>query len=294
MQDRHEKVIYENDRGQRVEIAYSFPYFYVNLEGKDGLNVNISKTKSPGQDGSTIDNVNLDDRPLRLLGSIKGNTKEEIARYRARLLQAFNPKVKGWLQYEYGDIKRRIRCQVEKAPVFSKQNKSFRYQDFLIDLIAPNSFWMDENAIKAEIAIWRGAFEFPLEIVAEGIEMGYREPSLIVNIENKGDVPCGMEIQFKAFATVVNPSLFNVSTREYIKVNRNMEAGEVITVTTHFQNKRVELNKNGIVSNAFNWIDATSTFLQLDVGDNLLRYDSNEGLDNLEVSIWYTPQYLGV
>ena len=69
MQARHEKVIYENDKGQRIEIAYSFPYFYVDLEGKDGLNVNISKTKSPGQDGSTIDNVNLDDRPLRLLGS---------------------------------------------------------------------------------------------------------------------------------------------------------------------------------------------------------------------------------
>ena len=206
----------------------------------------------------------------------------------------FNPKVQGWLQYEYGDIKRRIRCQVESAPTFSMPFNIFNVLDFIVYLVAPNPYWQDLSQNKAEIAIWRGAFEFPLEIVEEGIEVGFREPSLIVNVLNQGDVACGIKIRFKALATVVNPSLFNVNTREYFKINKTMEAGEVMTVTTHFQNKRVGLNKNGIVSNAFNWIDITSTFLQLDVGANLLRYDADEGLDNLEVSIYYNPQYLGV
>ena len=294
MQARHEKVIYENDKGQRVEIAYSFPYFLQQLLGADGTDADITKVKGVGQDGSTVTNVNLADRELRVLASIKGDTKEEIAKYRAELLKIFNPKVQGWLQYEYGDIKRRIRCQVENAPVFSKQNKSFKYQDFLIDLIAPNPYWQDISTIKEEVAIWRGAFEFPLELLEEGIEIGFREPSLIVNVFNKGDVACGMKIQFKALATVVNPSLFNVNTREFFKINKTMAAGELITVTTHFQNKRVELNQNGVISNAFNWIDLASTFMQLEPGDNLLRYDADQGVDNLEVSIWHTPQYLGV
>lgn len=294
MQARHEKVIYENDKGQRIEIAYSFPYFLQSINGTDGANANITKIKGVGQDGTTITNVNLSDRNLQILGSIKGETKEEIAKYRAKLLQVFNPKIKGWLQYEYGDIKRRIRCQVENAPTLSKQNKSFKYQDFLIDLIAPSPYWQDINTTKEEVAIWRGAFEFPLELLEEGIEIGFREPSLIANVYNAGDVACGMKIQFKALATVVNPSLFNVNTREYLKINKTMETGEIITVTTHFQNKKVELNKNGVISNAFNWIDLNSTFLQLEPGDNLFRYDADEGIDNLEVSIWYTPQYLGV
>lgn len=296
---QHEKVIYENDRGQRIEIAYSFPYFYVDLEGKDGLDSRISKTKSPFQDGYSIEGESLEDRPLRLLGSIKGSSKDEIVKYRTKLLRAFNPKIKGTLQYEYGDTVKRIRVEVEKAPKFSKKNRSFKYHDFLIDLIAPNPFWQDINTTKAEIAIWRGAFEFPLEIVEEGIEMGFREPGLIVNVFNPGDVECGMKIQFKALATVIKPSLikpplFNVNTREELKINKTMEAGEVITVTTHFQNKRVELNKNGVATNAFNWIEPTSTFLQLDVGDNLFRYDAETGIDNLEVNIWFSPQYLGV
>src|SRR5665648_504005 len=43
----------------------------------------------------------------------------------------------------------------------------------------------------------------------------------------------------------------------------------------------------------YNYIDLGSTFLQLDVGDNLMRYDADTGIDNLEVSIYFTPQYLG-
>lgn len=294
MQRRHEKVIYENDRGERVEIAYSFPFFLQQILGVDGTNANITTTKGVGQDGSTQTNVTLKERPLQIIGYIKERDKDTLARRRERLLQVFTPKSKGTLQYEYGNIKRKIRVQVDSAPTFSKAFNTFEVLNFIIDLVAHNPYWQDISENKSEIAVWRGAFEFPLEIIGEGIEMGYREPSLIVNVFNKGHEACGMKIQFKALATVTNPSLFNVNTREYFKINKTMAAGEVITVTTHFQSKRVELNKNGVITNAFNWIDVASTFLELDPGDNLFRYDADEGIDNLEVSIYYNPQYLGV
>lgn len=294
LQKRHEKVIYENDRGERVEIAYSFPFFLQSFIGADGTDADITSSKGVGQDGFTINNVSLQSRPLQIIGYIKEKDKSLLAKRRSKLLQVFNPKIEGTIEYQYGDVTRRIRCQVESAPFFSKPFNTFNVLNFVIDLVAPNPYWQDLSQSKAEIAIWRGAFEFPLELVEEGIEMGYREPSLIVNIENKGDVTCGMKIKFKALATVVKPSLFNINTREYFKINKTMVAGEVISVTTHFQNKRVDLNKNGVVSNVFHWIDPISTFLQLDVGDNLFRYDADDGIDNLEVSILYTPQYLGV
>lgn len=268
-----ERIIYENDKGQSIEIGYSFPYFLQSLTGQDGASANITKVSGAGQDGSTITNVVLTDRELQLTGLITGKTKEEIARHRAKLLKVFSPKTQGWLQYEYGDVKRRIRCQVETAPKFSKISNSFNIQEFLVDFICPNPYWQDVNAVKSEIAIWRSAFEFPLEIMQDGIEIGFREPSLIVNIFNPGDVACGMRIQYKAIATVVNPSLLNINTGQQFKINRTMGAGEIITVTTDFQNKRVELNQNGVISNAFNLVDLNSTFLQLEPGDNLLRYN---------------------
>src|SRR5690554_6015371 len=103
----HEKIIYENDRGESVEIAYSFPYFFERLEGADGTEASITKTQGVDQDGTTITNAVLRDRPLRLFGGIMGYSKDEVAQYRAKLLQVFNPKVKGTLQYEYGDVTRR-------------------------------------------------------------------------------------------------------------------------------------------------------------------------------------------
>ena len=293
LQRRHEKIIYENDRGERVEIAYSFPFFLQSFIGADGADANITSSKGVGQDGITITNVNLQPRPLQIIGYIKEIDKTTLAKRRSKLMQVFNPKIGGTLEYQYGDVTRRIRCQVESAPFFSKPFNTFNVLNFAIDLVAPNPYWQDLMQSKSEIAIWRGSFEFPLELLEEGIEIGFREPSLIVNVLNIGDVSCGMKIQFKALATVENPSLFNVNTREYFKTNKTMEAGEVITVTTNFQNKRVQLNKNGVVSSLTGW-DYTSTFLELDPGDNLLRYNADSGIESLEVSIYFTPQYLGV
>jgi hypothetical protein len=253
--------------------------------------------KAPYQDGQTYIDTLLEPRTIYMEVAILTGNREELFQRRREMVQVFNPKLgPGVLRYEYDGGAKEIEATVELAPVFpaGKENRGSGFQRALITLICPNPFWRDVATTKAEIAIWRGALEFPLELVEEGLEIGFREPSLIVNVYNAGDVACGMKIQFKALATVENPSLFNVNAREQFKINKTMSAGEIITVTTHFQNKRVELNQNGVVSNAFNWIDLSSTFMQLEPGDNLLRYDADDGLDNLEVSIWHTPQYLGV
>ncbi len=291
-----EKVTFTNSKGQSIELGNDGPFILTKIEGTGAVNADIQSQKSPYQDGETYLSNTLESRSIPIEIMILGENETDIANKRHKLLRVFNPKLgQGRLIYELGDKNREIKAISELAPIFP-DGGDFKdtMQKGLIQLYCPNPFFKDLVETKEEVAIWRGSFEFPLELVSEGIELGYREPSLIVNVFNGGDVECGMKIQFKALATVVNPSLFNVNTREYFKVNKTMQAGEIITVTTHFQNKRVELNKNGVVSNAFNWIDFTSTFLQLDVGDNLLRYNADDGIDNLEVAIYYTPQYLGV
>lgn len=279
---------YINNNNKSIELGNAAPFLITTVDGLGSPPNEIYTQKSPFQDGVSVTGSSLESRNIVLEGKIIGGTV-----YRNTLLSVFNPKLDGKLIIDLGNEQRQIECKVEQAPYFASESGQ-NHQDFSVSLIAPNPFWQDINTTKEEVAIWRGSFEFPLELTEEGIEIGFREPSLIVNVYNGGDVPCGMRIQFKALATVVNPSLFNVNTREYFKVNRTMEAGEIISVTTHFQNKRVELNKNGVISNAFNWIDLDSTFMQLEPGDNLLRYDADDGINNLEVSIWHTPQYLGV
>jgi len=286
------KLTYTNERGQSLTFGDAAPLLVTKIDGLGSPQNEIYRQKSPYQDGATVTHTVLGERELVLEGVILAS-RQDRQKYRQVLLQTFNPKSRGTLVYENGSVRKKIKCVPELAPSFPS-NMQMNYQQFFITLLCPNPFWQDVERTKAEIAIWWGALEFPLELVADGIELGFREPSLIVNIYNPGDVPCGMEIRFKALATVVNPSLFNVNTREFLKINKTMTAEEVLKVTTHFGNKRVESHLNGVTSNAFNWLDLGSTFLQLDPGDNLLRYDADEGLDNLEVDIYYTPQYLGV
>lgn len=88
----------------------------------------------------------------------------------------------------------------------------------------------------------------------------------------------------------------NAVTYERIKVNVEMHAGERITVTTGYGEKRVEW-KRGTDSepqNAFRHWDPYSKFLQLETGDNLFRYEAGAGENNLLVSVYYTPKYVGV
>lgn len=194
-------------------------------------------------------------------------------------------------------------CKIEGYPVSTVK---FAYNDeenitglykFVIDIVCPDPYWKDITKNKSEIALWKGMFHFPLTIPKqEGIIMGLKQPSLIVNIENKGDVETGMVIEFRARGTLTNPSLFNVNTRESIKINKSMVAGEVIRVNTNYGEKRIENILNGVTTNILNLIDlgGGDTFLQLDVGDNLLRYDADTNPSNLEINIYFSPKYLGV
>ncbi len=283
------KLTYTNMAGRSLSFGESAPFLVTKIDGLGSPTSEIHRQKSPGQDGATVVGSALEERNLVLEGVILSRDREKDRR---RLARIFNPKQGGRLRFERGPTIKEISCEVERVDFPSAMQDN--HQPFLISLLCPDPFWRDTATTKAEVAIWRGAFEFPLEIVPEGIEMGFREPSLIVNINNPGDVPCGMRIRFKARAMVENPSLFNVNTREELKINKVLSAGEILTVNTHFANKRVESEKQGMTESAFQWLDLGSTFLQLRPGDNLFRYDADEGLDNLEVDTYFTPRYVGV
>lgn len=291
-----QRITFTAASGQQIKIEKR-PYYLLSIQGAGGVQTDIQTQKAMQQDGATFIDALLEPRPLILELAIMGSSRGEVHQHRHKLARVFNPKLgPGALRYEYDGGVREIRAVAEYAPEFPTglENQAPGYQKAILSLLCPDPFWRDTATTKAEVAIWRGAFEFPLEIVPEGIEMGFREPSLIVNINNPGDVHCGMRIRFKARATVENPSLFNVNTREELKINKALEAGEILTVTTHFADKRVVSEKQGVTESAFQWLDLSSTFLQLRPGDNLFRYDADEGLDNLEVDIYFTPRYVGV
>jgi hypothetical protein len=282
---------YINSNGVELVMTNTAPFVLQSFD--DSNAVNIYNSKGVAQDGANYLGNTLDVRVITMQVAVMSNFEEEAINNRRLVEQAFNPKLnEGWLIYK-DDVKEiKIKCIASKLPYFSPDD-DISLQTCLISLTANNPLYQAIAQIKAEIALWIGEFEFPLELVSGGIEMGMRSLSLIVDVLNTGDIPCGMTAVFTALATLTNPSITDVNTGLYIKINKTMTIGEVLTVSTGFGNKKVTSTLNGVTTNAFNYIDIGSTFLQLAVGDNLYRYNSDTNTDNLTVSIYYTPQYLG-
>ena len=124
--------------------------------------------------------------------------------------------------------------------------------------------------------------------------IGFRQPSLIVNVYNGGDVRTGVRIEFQALGDVLNPIIASVDSLEFIRLNTTLQEGYVLTLSTCYGDKWAELNRDGLITDALRYVDVDSTFLQLAPGDNLIRYDAEQGLSNLEVSIFHNNLYLGV
>lgn len=288
-----EKLIFTNSMGESIELKNSAPFLIQNIEGLGGPQAKLITSKAAGQDGESYLDTLIESRDIRIEIVVLANSNEKLFELRRKLNRIFNPKYReGILTYENDYGKWDINAASTQAP--AEGEKFSTTQRMMLNLRCSNPYWRNIHETKTEIALWVGDFEFPLEIGDSGIELGHRESSLIVNIYNEGDVSCGMKIEFKALASVVNPSLFNVNTREFIKVKRTLEGGDKLIITTDFANKKVELIRNGVTTNIFNYIDLSSTFFKLSPGDNLLRYDAEEGIENLEVSIYHTPLYSGV
>jgi len=285
-----QKLIFTNSRGQSITIGNAAPFVLSSFD-QGSLQTTMLTTKAPMQDGKSYHGTLLEEIIPTIEGTIMGADMEDMFTKRRLLSSVFNPKDTGTLTY-INDIKQyTIDCVVQSVVFKDKYEPS---QGFQIQLFCPDPYYKDVSETKEEIALWLGDFEFPLEIPETGIEMGHRVSNLIVNANNPGDVECGIRVEFTALASVVNPSILNVYTQEFIKVKRTLVAGDKLVINTEFGHKRVEMVHNGVSANVFNYIDLDTTFLQLAVGDNLLRYNAESGIDNLEVAIYYTPKYAGV
>jgi len=283
------ELTYINEAGGSVTLRQLKPLFLSRLDGMGRIRQTINTFRAPEQDGAFYISSTVDMRNITIEGQIISASVDESFVYRRHLLRIFTPKQRGTLIYR----DRQISCIVEEAG-FSQGNIA-RAPAFFISLLCPSPFFEALNVIREELASWQGNFIFPLEIVSPpGIELGVRQPSQLIDIENIGDVPCGCEIVFRATGTLTNPELRNMDTGEFIRINAAMTSGEEFRIFTHFARKRVIRVMAGVESNAFPLLVSGSAFLQLSVGNNLLRYDAATNMDLLEVSIFYRPQYLGV
>lgn len=291
------KMKITNSRGESITFGTHFKLMDdFELSGKKA-SVNYSDSTL---DGSHYQNTRLENQDYRIPFFIDRKNRPQfwIEEHRSEVLRILNPKsnphridftTKAGVEYY-------LNANLEESPTFGTgfDNDNPLWLKGFLSYSSGDPYFYENKVDVIDVALWIGNFTFPLEIVEDGIEMGYRTNSYIANVVNRGHVPNGMTIIFRANGLVRNPSLLDTRTYELFKLDIEMIAGDIIEVSTHKGNKKITLNRNNEITNIFGKRQMRSKFLQLEVGDNILRYDADFGVDRLDIQIKTTPRLMGV
>lgn len=253
--------------------------------------------KYVNQIGVYVTGTSLETRQVEIIGWVIGDNEATMTQRKSILNRFFNPQQAVDLFYKNYVLRFLPNTSVRYSTTIAENNEVVC--KFSVIGYCPDPLFREKTENKITAASTIPKFHFPLIISQtpdppRGIIFGLRQPSLIVAIENSGAVAIGMRIVFKATGTLSGPSLINVDTQKYFKVNKEMTAGEEIVIDTIIGQKKIEGTLKGLTSNYFKYRDLDSEWLQLQVGTNLFRYDADQNIENLEVYIYFSNKYLEV
>ena len=249
------------------------------------------------QIGKTVTGTSLETREVTIEGWIVATNEASMSSYKRVLNRFVNPQEALDLFYKEYQI-RFLPDETVKYSINYAENNDIICK-FQILGTCPNPLFSDKVEQISTFATTTAHFHFPLAMSADmperGTVFGKRTESLIASVVNTGSVPVGMRIVFKANGLVVKPKLVKVDTQEQLLINKTLVADEEVIVNTNVGEKGVKGRVgNGEFTNYYMYRDLDSAWLQLTTDENLFRYDADEGLDNLEVFVYFYNRFLEV
>ena len=275
-----------------------------SLDGFIAPPYTIHTQSNATEDGTTETGSKVDERVLKIEFTIDNLLNPEFVR--RKLMQFFNPKYEMKLTANYMYLTRWITGKVSGFKVANPDASMYDYQKYVLEILCTDPFWNSPDNYGKNIASITKMWSYPLTFVTfnnnsnyktKSQLAGYRTLSRDVLLSNTGDVPTGLMIKVTAKrGAVLNPKITLVDTGDFIEIIHEMEMGDTILVNTVTGKKAITLIKAGSKQseNIFKEKNKLSTFFQLELGDNWIQYDAEEGYTNLDVRVYYTPQYLGV
>lgn len=280
----------QNDSGS---ITFDSHNYVLTSIDYGSIGATHSTAKGAEQVGERVINTTLDTRDVEIVGFIRAASAAEMETKKAALYRLCEPR--GEFQILL-DNNLGLSCHADGTVKFaaSKLTNNDRVAQFVIDAICYDPLFSDAVARYRRIAEWVSNFIWPLEIPETGFTFADRTEGYITLLQNNGDVETGLLIHFTASASVKNPMLMNVETREFIALNRTLGAGETVVVNTNYGAESVTSYIGDAIEDIINDLDLDSTFLQAPVGTTSFHFSADENVDSMTVTVYYYQKYLGV
>ena len=271
-------VVFETDNGSKY-------YFGVNgntvfdMDLGNGVPVNIGTSQGFSQIGETMQSRTVSGRTISVNGSVYGNVQER----KKSMRKIISPFSCGRLIFD-GEYYTRV-C-VKNAPTFSTVKNDGR---FSLQFFAPFPFFYNINSQFVEIGAIKPMFMFPINY-ANPHKFGERAVARYKNISNDGDVKVPFSIYLHSSGTSTNIVIANLGTFKTLKLNGTLNSGDFVNIYRDDDNVlRAELTSDGVTSDIISWIDESSELLELEVGDNLISANDDEGGLGLTAKITFSP-----
>lgn len=287
------KITCINENNVSATFQYDFnPFFLVHCEGIYSVSNNVVMNDNSMIDGATYQGSTTTKRNIVITAQMDRDYKAN----REYLYKVFKPKSTGVFEYtEDGDTKI-IHYKVEKLNI----EDTGVVRDIVISLLCPDPFFKGKEDITVTMSSWINLLEFDFELLEEGVEFGTRVADTVKEIENESSADnIGLTITFRAEGTVKNPAIYHGQTEEFIKIGYEempfmMYIGDMVTITTETNNKKITLTRAGVTTEINEYLDERSEFIQLQHGGNTITYTAEQGVEFLTTEISYRLRFTGV
>lgn len=262
------------------------PYFIVSdVDGLTVADVDVASNTVYSMDGDKITNMQTQPREIVLELTIKPDANVQEAR--EHILRYLKPKQSATLLMRYdlsgAEQSKAITGRISRIemPRFSDKVAA------QITLYCAQPYWEDAEFIIKYISDILDLHHFEITW-SEPLPMGVYDMTRTREFVNEGDAAVGMIITITAQGAVTNPSLYDNMTGEYIGINDTLAVGDEVVINTIRGQKSI--TKNGV--NVLSKLRQGSTWLQLDVGNNIFLIDADKGASEMYFTLIFKQAYV--
>jgi hypothetical protein len=271
---------YVNDNGDSITFDFAGGYLINKPTGIDTVSVSLSQAKGINQTGATIQSRNVQPRPVNITGYLVGDAQTVG---KEKLLSVVRPDIGGKL---YADD-----YYLTVYPTATPNIEPKRWgAQFQFSLLAAYPYWCKDDSASVALAGIEPLFRFPWNI-SRAYQFGRLKRELFMNVLNRGQVPVPFTAVFSASGDVEKPKITHVATGKFLVVNKGLVNGERLTVQITHDRTYVTSSVDGDCRGA---LSLKSNLFQLEVGDNVLKPEAESGLDNLQVSVDFATEIVGI
>ena len=272
--------LYTAADGRQIRFAVDSDFWLTDVSGEDGMDLDITEQQSSGQTGTTVTGTAVGAKPITLTGAIL----RDLDANERLLKQLLFPGSAGrWTKITAAGIWY-LDVITKHSPDVSGGEHLLNFQ---FSLYAAYPYWRTEETLTTMLGGLQPTW-FPTPVSTAGSwYISQYKRDLYTTVTNTGNTETDFTLTLTASARVLNPMLWHNGKRSFLRLNREMLAGERAVISTAENNRTCTYYAaDGTSQDGFRFMDAdTDWWMTLSPGDNVLRLTAEEGRENLTATI---------